>query len=52
MPLEVNVITDTPRATSAPETISQYKSEYQLLLWKESGERRRSVDVAFSGLLL
>lgn len=51
MPLEINVIKDRARGISVPETISQYKAEYQLLLWKESGERR-SADVTLTVLLL
>lgn len=52
MPLEINVITDTSRASSVPETISQYKAQYQSFIWKESGERRGSADVTFLVLLL
>lgn len=52
MPLEVDVITDTSRASSVPETISQYKAEHQSFLWKESEERRGSAGITFSVLLL
>ena len=52
MPLEINVITDTSRASLVLGTISQDKAGYQLLLWKDNGERRGTVDLNFSVLLL
>lgn len=52
MPLKINVITDTSRASSVSGTISQYKVEYWSFLWKESGETRGSAQVTFSVLFI
>lgn len=49
--MEINVTRDRARGSSVPETISQYKAEYQSLLWKES-EERRNAGVTLTALLL